>query len=218
VGWFWFLGTLAPAIGLIQVGRQSMADRYSYIPSIGVLLAFVWGASELTEAGRISGPSAAKAAKDLPKPKNSKPQKPLASPTSGGPLPEKFAGALGVAAGLVCILLTVRQITFWKDSKTLFAHAAEVTTAKWIATGYLGLELERIGDTDEAIVLYEQSLQINPNRTEVRCRLAHLLLERQRFGEALAQFQLATSLDPKDVDARKGRRRLPERGPLGRSH
>ena len=43
VGWYWFLGTLIPVIGLVQVGLQSMADRYLYIPSIGLFLAIVWG-------------------------------------------------------------------------------------------------------------------------------------------------------------------------------
>jgi protein O-mannosyl-transferase len=42
VGWLWFLGTLVPVIGLIQVGRQAMADRYTYIPSIGLFLAVCW--------------------------------------------------------------------------------------------------------------------------------------------------------------------------------
>jgi tetratricopeptide (TPR) repeat protein len=41
-GWLWFLGTLVPVIGLVQVGRQAMADRYTYIPSIGLFLAVVW--------------------------------------------------------------------------------------------------------------------------------------------------------------------------------
>ncbi len=43
VGWFWFLGTLVPTIGLVQVGAQAMADRYTYIPSIGFFIALVWG-------------------------------------------------------------------------------------------------------------------------------------------------------------------------------
>ena len=43
VGWFWFLGTLVPTIGLVQVGSQSMADRYMYIPSIGLFMAAIWG-------------------------------------------------------------------------------------------------------------------------------------------------------------------------------
>ena len=45
-GWFWFLGTLVPVIGFVQVGAQSMADRYSYIPSIGLFVIVVWGVSE----------------------------------------------------------------------------------------------------------------------------------------------------------------------------
>jgi tetratricopeptide (TPR) repeat protein len=45
-GWLWFLGTLVPVIGLVQVGVQSMADRYTYLPGIGLLIAVVWGANE----------------------------------------------------------------------------------------------------------------------------------------------------------------------------
>ena len=50
VGWFWFLGTLVPTIGIVQVGAQSMADRYTYIPSIGFFIALVWGVAELCES------------------------------------------------------------------------------------------------------------------------------------------------------------------------
>jgi tetratricopeptide (TPR) repeat protein len=53
VGWFWYLGTLVPVIGLIQVGTQSMADRYTYVPLIGVFVMAVWGVSDL--AGRRAG-------------------------------------------------------------------------------------------------------------------------------------------------------------------
>jgi hypothetical protein len=49
VGWLWFLGTLVPVIGLVQVGEQSMADRYTYIPQIGLLLCLVWGIHGLTK-------------------------------------------------------------------------------------------------------------------------------------------------------------------------
>jgi tetratricopeptide (TPR) repeat protein len=48
-GWFWFLGTLVPVIGFVQVGAQSMADRYFYIPSIGLFSVLVWGAAEFCE-------------------------------------------------------------------------------------------------------------------------------------------------------------------------
>jgi protein O-mannosyl-transferase len=46
VGWFWYLGTLVPVIGLVQVGMQTMADRYTYIPLIGVFIMIAWGGGE----------------------------------------------------------------------------------------------------------------------------------------------------------------------------
>lgn len=53
-GWFWFLGTLVPMIGLVQVGEQARADRYMYIPAIGVFVLTVWGTAELLERTRLS--------------------------------------------------------------------------------------------------------------------------------------------------------------------
>ena len=47
VGWFWFLGTLVPAIGIVQVGEQSMADRYSYVPLVGIFIIVAWGTVRL---------------------------------------------------------------------------------------------------------------------------------------------------------------------------
>jgi len=49
VGWLWFLGTLVPVIGLVQVGSQAMADRYTYLPYIGLFIALTWGAADLAE-------------------------------------------------------------------------------------------------------------------------------------------------------------------------
>jgi tetratricopeptide (TPR) repeat protein len=47
VGWFWYLGTLAPVIGLVQVGQQAMADRYTYIPLTGLFLMISWGLGDM---------------------------------------------------------------------------------------------------------------------------------------------------------------------------
>lgn len=52
VGWLWYLGTLVPVLGLVQVGVQSMADRFTYIPSIGILICVAWGAADVA-AGRM---------------------------------------------------------------------------------------------------------------------------------------------------------------------
>src|ERR1039457_1977601 len=64
VGWFWFLGTMVPMIGLVQVGVQSMADRYAYIPLLGIFVILCWGAADLMRLWRIptATPVAASAA------------------------------------------------------------------------------------------------------------------------------------------------------------
>jgi protein O-mannosyl-transferase len=54
VGWLWFLGTLVPMIGLVQVGVQSMADRYAYIPLLGIFVIVCWGGADLVESLRVS--------------------------------------------------------------------------------------------------------------------------------------------------------------------
>ena len=46
VGWFWYLGTLVPVIGIVQVGEQAMADRYTYVPLIGIFIAIAWSLPE----------------------------------------------------------------------------------------------------------------------------------------------------------------------------
>jgi Flp pilus assembly protein TadD len=52
VGWFWYVGTMVPVIGLVQVGSQSIADRYTYVPLIGLFIMIAWGASELSARWR----------------------------------------------------------------------------------------------------------------------------------------------------------------------
>jgi len=54
MGWLWFLGTLIPMIGIVQVGEQAMADRFAYVPMIGLLLALVWAITEVTQTKRVS--------------------------------------------------------------------------------------------------------------------------------------------------------------------
>src|SRR5215471_13797214 len=56
VGWLWYLGTLVPMIGLVQVGFQARADRYAYVPLIGLFVAIVWGLAESARSSRRAGP------------------------------------------------------------------------------------------------------------------------------------------------------------------
>lgn len=57
VGWFWFLGMLIPTIGLLQIGAQSHADRYTYLPMVGLAIAVVWTALDASDARRVRSPS-----------------------------------------------------------------------------------------------------------------------------------------------------------------
>ena len=54
VGWLWFLGTLVPVIGIVQVGGQAMADRYFYVPSIGLFIALVFGLADIAKSWRLA--------------------------------------------------------------------------------------------------------------------------------------------------------------------
>jgi Flp pilus assembly protein TadD len=56
VGWLWFLGTLVPVIGIVQVGNQAMADRYTYIPFIGLFIMITWGAADLAKSAKLGLP------------------------------------------------------------------------------------------------------------------------------------------------------------------
>ena len=174
VGWFWFLGTLVPVIGLVQIGRQALADRYTYIPSIGLWLAVVWGIEEMD--GEMARPGSADARIRI----------------------------AGVALAACHVVLTVRQIGYWKDSEALFSHGIEVNRRDWVNSAYLAAEFQREVKEDKALEFHQQSLDINPYRSRVRWQLATFLLERHRLNEALAQFQQGLNLDPNDLDLRRG--------------
>src|ERR1019366_6872869 len=94
MGWLWFVGMLVPVIGLVQVGGQAMADRYTYFPSLGLLILFVWGAYELVRRRRLLATTASTA---------------------------------GLAAFIICIALTWRQLGYWQNSEVLFRYALAVT-------------------------------------------------------------------------------------------
>lgn len=53
VGWFWYVGTLVPVIGAVQVGAQSMADRYTYVPAVGIFILITWSTAELVRRLRL---------------------------------------------------------------------------------------------------------------------------------------------------------------------
>lgn len=160
VGWLWFLGTLVPVIGLVQVGGQTMADRYSYVPSIGLALVLVWAVADATAALRRRTPLLASTA---------------------------------IAAVAACAGLTLHQLTFWKDSETLFRHTIAVTEDNWMAHFNLFLHYQRTPATQsQAKAEYEATVAIVSKFAELQNQRGLALLDRPgRLPEAIAYFQKA---------------------------
>ncbi len=171
VGWLWFLGSLVPVIGIVQVGDQAMADRYMYIPLIGLSIIIAWGIPLLVGSA-------------LP----AKQARPALVGVSGAVL-------------VACLALTTRQIKYWHDSLGLFQHALFVTKNNWFAHGNIAMSLGRSGDIGGAIAHYRELLRIKPASVEALNNLAwHLATSRDdRYHndeEALRLAGRALELSP----------------------
>jgi protein O-mannosyl-transferase len=102
-----FIVTLIPVIGLVQVGWQLVADRYTYIPSIGIFIMAVWSI-----------------------------------PTTPNSLALRASIAAACAVVVTLAIMTWVQVSYWRDSSTLFTHAAQVTQGNFVAHQNLGNALE----------------------------------------------------------------------------
>jgi len=169
VGWFWFLGTLVPVIGLVQVGFQSMADRYTYIPSIGISIMLVWGLGNF-----------------LDKTKSGK----------------YIAAFVSIAVIAALMHTTWTQNSFWKDSKTLFSHALDVTKDNYLAHANLSATLFENGDIKGTVYHATQALRIRPDIAPAHCNLGLALNKQGMHSEAIDHFQEAIRLNPYHISAR----------------
>jgi protein O-mannosyl-transferase len=170
-GWFWFAGTLVPVSGLVQVGRQSMADRYTYVPLIGLFIVAAWAATEVTARGRCFGP-----------------WRVLSAITGGLVL-------------LVCAVQTRVQLRYWRSTETVFAHALAVTQNNDVACNNLGAWLEEQGRADEALDYFSRALRVAPNDTGTLNNMALALANKGRLPEAINCCRHALELDPGDKAA-----------------
>ena len=162
-GWLWFLGTLVPVMGLVQVGSAAMADRYTYFPLIGLFIAVTFGLCDLANRGQF---------------------------------PRTILPTAAVFILIAGLVLTERQLRYWRDSETLFRHALTVTQNSDIAHIDLGVALDLQGKTDEALAEFRKAAQLNPNRYQVHINIANQLDKLGRPAEALAEYREAIRLDP----------------------
>ncbi|MGA9473707.1 MAG: tetratricopeptide repeat protein [Terriglobales bacterium] len=150
VGWFWFLGTMVPMVGLVQVGVQSMADRYAYIPALGIFVLVCWGIPDLLQSRRASNISV---------------EARLASSLS--PAKTQSAAALILIVPSIVILSSLalalhRQVNYWTDNQTLWQHTLDVTQKNFIAEDNVATALLAKGRTDEAIPFFREAQAIRP--------------------------------------------------------
>jgi tetratricopeptide (TPR) repeat protein len=199
VGWLWFLGTLVPVIGLVQVGGAAMADRYTYFPGIGIFLAVALGVRDGEERFRIS--------------------KPIVGAIAG----------LMLAACLVLthrqlnfwqddITLFRHAIHVTKNNDTAHLNLGFALEKAGLKTDALAEYraalklnpdraethnnianlLDDTGHPDEALAEYQEALRINPNHVASHINFGTLLVERGWFDEAMKQYSAAARLDPTD--------------------
>ncbi len=167
VGWFWYLGTLVPVVGLFQVGDQAMADRYAYVPLVGIYLAAVWGIVHV----------------------------------AGSRLP-RFALGAGAAAVLVALgIATWLQAGTWRDSLTLFEHAASVTERNYLAHTVVAQEREKLGELEAARDHLEEALRFRPGYVAARNRLGIVYGKLGDWDRAVAFYEEAIRSQPRNVDA-----------------
>lgn len=166
VGWFWFLGVLVPVIGIVQASTQAMADRFAYLPLIGLFIAVVWLAADF-----------------------------LGKLRQGKAIASVLAGFVLLAA----CLLASRQLSFWRDSITLFTHALRVTKDNAVAHNNLGSAMESAQRPHDAETHYRHAIRLKPALPQAHNNLGNVLDEIGRSEEALAAYQQALKLRPNVV-------------------
>ncbi len=197
VGWLWFLATLVPVIGLVQVGGAALADRYTYIPSIGVFLAVTFGVCELADRFQV-------------------PQKAIA--TAGALIlaicliltenqlrywhdsETLFAHALAVTknnhVAHVNLGVALEQKGELNEALAEYRAAEQLAPELYHIHNNLGNLLDNLGHPNEALTEYRWAVLLNPGRPSLHNGEGVVLAELGRFDEALRQFKEAARLDP----------------------
>ncbi len=197
VGWFWYLGTLVPVIGLVQVGLQSMADRYTYVPLIGIFIIVTWSAAEFLKPTKyrkvlLSIISLAVIAvlsivawrqvhywKDSVTLCN----RALAVTTDNDMIHYELGDVLRSEGKID------QAIEQWHEALKIRPDAAR-------ANRDLGYALLEKGELDEAMFHFTEALRISPSLADVHNSVGYILVCKNRFEEAIEHFNEALRLRP----------------------
>jgi Flp pilus assembly protein TadD len=203
VGWLWYLGTLLPVIGLVQVGSQAMADRYTYFPSIGLFVILAWGVRDLFAErphGRRLLPAAAgilvlvcavAARAQVAYWTNSLTLWTHALDVDpGNDVAQYLLGDALVRGGRV-----TEALPHYHEALRLKPDNAE-------AHDSLGFALASQGKLDDAIPEYTEALRLKPAFAEAHANLGQALADCGKIQDAIAQFEEALRINPELINAR----------------
>jgi len=203
VGWLWFLGTLIPVIGLVQVGNQALADRYTYFPLTGIFIAVVWGGAEMLQRGKtvqIAGAAVSILAlvccslitvSQLQYWKNSITlfTHALALTKDNAPANNNLGTALAALG----------------QKPEALAHYAEAVRIEPNNARYrnnLANAFARAGQRDAALEQYQAVIGIDPRFAEAYSNIGGLFLAEHRVSEALAILYEAVQINPGNAELR----------------
>jgi tetratricopeptide (TPR) repeat protein len=199
-GWFWFAGMLVPVIGLVQVGAQALADRYVYLPLIGVLMVVVWGLAEICAqcpprlafgvAALLFLACAVRARNQVSVWENDR---------------TLFGHALAVTKNnyVACIDLGYyySKAGNAQAALKLYHGALEIAPADPTAMYDLGNTLARYHDWADAIAGYRGALQLTPDQPDILNNLGFALAQNRQPADAADCFHAALKLKPDFYDA-----------------
>jgi tetratricopeptide (TPR) repeat protein len=215
-GWLWYAGTLVPVIGLVQVGGQAYADRYTYFPQVGLLVAVSWGAADLAR-GRVGDALAAGAVTAVALAALTWDQQSVWHDSAA-----LWGHAFGVTGDDPVVLVNLGQSL--EESGRLEEAAIRLRSALLLDPGSfagrinLGSTLLKQKKWDEAELQFQEACSLRPKSPWGHNWLGKLYMEQGRLAEATEQFEEACRLAP---DASEGYMNLglvqEKRGDLARA-
>jgi Tfp pilus assembly protein PilF len=201
-GWLWYLGTLVPVIGLVQVGDQSMADRYTYIPLIGIFLTVTWAVFEFAE-GRHFGRAALKVV--LPAVVVSLA---VAAWSQAGYWRDNvalYSHSLAVTEKnwKLWYNLGLAKIELGRNEEGIAScrEALKIKPDYTDAWNNIGSAYVNLGRDKEGIAFFRQALRIKPDHPGIWYNFGLAYSNLGRNGEAIASYTQALKIKPDYADA-----------------
>ncbi len=201
-GWFWFVGTLVPVIGLVQVGGQAMADRYSYLPLVGLFVVLAWGGWELWSRWRLPQPLLVLAVLLLLAASAWQTRIQLGCWQNTEKL---FRHAVAVTENNYTACVNLGTCLSAKGdvqgALNCYDQALQMNPSEPSVLYDLGNGFAKLGMWDEAIANYRRALEITPDQADILDNLGFALAAKKQYAEAIMNFEAALRIDPDSAAA-----------------